>query len=194
MCPKSQCPRLASRPVKNYSSQSCRNRIRVTRTDAPTLAGFIVLLGTERWRSSMSLTRIIQRWSCVVAIASSFCCCSCGDCVETPSIGSISPHSTTVGTPQVVLVVTGNHFQRNSVINWNGEPRSTTFVNGHQLTAVVSAADLATPAVVDVTVFSPPQSQPVMFGADSKSSSTTSSMTVDCAGGVSGVLHFEVNP
>jgi hypothetical protein len=143
----------------------------------------------------MSLSqRVIQRLSCVVAIASSFFCCCCGDCVETPSIGSITPNNAAAGTPQVVLVVTGNHFQRNSVVNWNGEPRSTTFVNGHQLSAVVSAADLATPAVVKVTVFSPPQSQPVMFGTDSKSSSSTSSMTVDCAGGVSGALHFDVNP
>jgi hypothetical protein len=137
---------------------------------------------------------VIQCWSCVVLIAGSFCCCSCGDCVETPSIRALSPNNAAAGTPQVVLVVTGNHFQRNSVVNWNTVPRPTTFVDNHQLTAVVSAADLVAPGVANVTVFSPPQSQPVMFGTDSKSSSSTSFVTVDCAGGVSGALHFEVNP
>jgi len=53
---------------------------------------------------------------------------------------------------------------------------------------------LVAPGVANVTVFSPPQSQPVMFGTDSKSSSSTSFVTVDCAGGVSCALHFEVNP
>ena len=142
----------------------------------------------------MSLSpRMIQRWSSVAAITGSLFCFSCGDCVETPSIASISPNNAAAGSPQVVLVVTGNHFQRNSVVNWNNQPRPTTFVNGHQLTAVVSATDLTTPAVVNVTVFSPPQSQPVMFGTDSKASSSTNSLTVDCAGGVSGALPFEVN-
>jgi len=40
-------------------------------------------------------------------------------------------------------------------VNWNGSPRTTTFVSTSQLTASIAAADLATVGVMDVTIFNP---------------------------------------
>jgi len=118
---------------------------------------------------------------------------SCGDCVETPSISSAAPASAAVGSPGIELVVNGNHFQRDSTVNWNGTVRATTFVDGHQLKAAITAEDLATASVAQVTVFSPPQSQPVTFGTNSTSSGSTP-LKADCAGGTSRVLNFMVGP
>src|SRR5215472_2227519 len=109
--------------------------------------------------------KAIQRCSCALALAWSFCCFSCGDCIERPSIVSTAPTSAIVGSPGLVLVVNGDHFVPNSSVNWNDVARPTTFVNDHQLRANISAEDLAAAALVNVTVFSPPQSQPVMFGS-----------------------------
>jgi len=138
-------------------------------------------------------SKSIPRCSCILAIACSLGCLSCGDCVETPSISSIAPTSATAGSPALVLVVDGNQFQRNSTVEWNGTGRATIFVNGHQLKTTITAEDLAAPAAVKVTVFSPPQSQAVTFGSNA-TSSATSSVKVDCAGGTSNVLNFAVNP
>ncbi|MGA8441347.1 MAG: IPT/TIG domain-containing protein [Candidatus Sulfotelmatobacter sp.] len=138
-------------------------------------------------------SKAIQGCSCTLAIACSLGCFSCGDCVEAPSIASITPSSTTAGSPELALVVNGNHFQRDSIVNWNGTARATIFVNGHQLQTTITAEDLAAPAAVEITVFSPPQSQPVTFETNA-TSSATSSVKVDCAGGSSNVLNFAVNP
>lgn len=141
----------------------------------------------------MSLSRKgFEYWSYAIAIAclGSF---SCGDCVETPSISSLAPANAAVGSPGIELVVNGNHFQRNSSVHWNGTARATTFVNGNQLRAALTAEDLAAASVAQVTVFSPPQSQPVTFST-AATSQATSSMTADCVGGTSRVLNFAVGP
>ena len=142
----------------------------------------------------MSLSgKVIQRCSSILAIACSLGCFSCGDCVETPSLASITPASATVGSASLILVVSGNHFEQNSTIEWNDTTLLTTFVSGSQLKATVTAEDLATAADVKVTVFSPPQSQPVTFETIA-TSSASSSVKVDCAGGASNVLSFAVQP
>lgn len=141
---------------------------------------------------SVSRNAIHRCWS-ILSIACSLSFFSCGDCVETPSIVSITPTSATEGSPALVLVVNGSQFQRNSTLEWNGAARATVFVNGHQLTTTIPAEDLAAPAAVKVTVFSPPQSQPTTFETNA-TSSATSSMKADCAGGTSNALNFAVNP
>jgi hypothetical protein len=130
----------------------------------------------------------------LVVIAMTFGALSCGDCVETPSVASIAPSNAVAGSSGLVLIVNGNHFRRDSVVNWNGTARVTTFVSGHQLNAAIGAGDLAAPALAEITVFSPPQSQPVTFGSNTASSTTSASMKADCVGGTSRALSFAVNP
>jgi len=80
-----------------------------------------------------------------------------------PSIASISPSHLVqpfAGGPQaqpVTLTVNGNSFTDSSVINWEGKPQITTFVNQTQLTAVIAAADWSNCACLfHITVTNPP--------------------------------------
>lgn len=143
----------------------------------------------------MSLVRkAIPTFSFALTIAFGLGCLSCGDCVERPSIVSITPASAVVGAPDLVLIVNGNDFQPNSTIDWNGAARTTTFVNGHQLKTTILSSDLAMPATVKVTVFSPPQVQTVTFGTTNSGSSALASLNADCAGGISNAHAFAVGP
>ncbi len=74
---------------------------------------------------------------------------------------SISPSSTPIasipycGSSGFTLVVNGTNFVAGSVVNWNGTPRTTTFVSATQLTAAITAADTAFPGAAVVTVSNP---------------------------------------
>ncbi len=72
-----------------------------------------------------------------------------------PGVTRISPNSATAGGPAFTLTVTGNHFETNSVVLWNGSARSTTYVSGTSLTAAITAADIATPGTASVSVMTP---------------------------------------
>jgi uncharacterized repeat protein (TIGR01451 family) len=70
-----------------------------------------------------------------------------------PQISGISPGAVAAGGPQFTLTVHGSGFSPTSVVQFNGVPRTTTYVNSSTLTSVVSSTDIATPAMVQVTVF-----------------------------------------
>ncbi len=72
-----------------------------------------------------------------------------------PVLSTISPSSATAGDAALTLTVNGSNFVGGSVVRWNGSARTTTFVSATQLTAAITAADLATAAIVPVTVFNP---------------------------------------
>ncbi len=71
------------------------------------------------------------------------------------TINSISPTSTLVGGPGFTLTVTGSGYLANSVVQVNGQNRSTVFVSALQLTATILASDIALPGVLTITVFDP---------------------------------------
>jgi subtilisin family serine protease len=72
-----------------------------------------------------------------------------------PVLQSMSHTEAVAGSPAFTLTVLGGQFRSHSVVSWNGSPRPTTFVNTTQLTATISAADLATAGAVPVTVVTP---------------------------------------
>ena len=72
-----------------------------------------------------------------------------------PSLSSISPNSAVAGSSGLTLTVTGGNFVSGSVVQVNGSNRTTTFVSHTQLTAAIPASDLATGALLSVTVFTP---------------------------------------
>lgn len=72
-----------------------------------------------------------------------------------PTIASLLPLSAAVGSAALTLTVQGNGLVPTSVVRWNGADRPTTFVSESELTVEISASDLAAPATVPVTVFSP---------------------------------------
>lgn len=72
-----------------------------------------------------------------------------------PLINSLSPTAAAPGGAAFTLTVVGANFVSGSVVNWNGSPRTTTFVNVTQVTAAITAADIATAGTALVTVNNP---------------------------------------
>jgi len=88
-----------------------------------------------------------------------------------PTITSISPTSTFAGNAGFTLTVDGTNFVSNSTVNWNGSGLVTTFVSAGEVTALVTAADIATVGTSSISVTNPAP-----------------------GGGTSGSLIFTINP
>ncbi len=73
-----------------------------------------------------------------------------------PVLSSLSPQSAAVGGPTFALTLAGFHFLPYSVVRWNGNNRSTTFVTSSQLTASIPVGDIALAGTAQITVFNPP--------------------------------------
>src|ERR1039458_643219 len=74
---------------------------------------------------------------------------------DAQTITSISPTSALAGGLGFTLTVTGSGYIATSVVQVNGNNRSTVFVSALQLTATIFASDIATPGVLTITVFNP---------------------------------------
>ncbi len=74
-----------------------------------------------------------------------------------PHIGGISPSIVTAGSPAFILTVNSDNssFRMGSEVRMNDIPRPTTFVSQSQLTAGISASDVATAGTKTITVFTP---------------------------------------
>lgn len=73
--------------------------------------------------------------------------------VTLPVLASISPASRIAGTGAFTLTVNGANFVNGtSVVRWNGSNRTTTFVSSTQLTAAITAADIASSGTANITV------------------------------------------
>src|SRR5713101_6738400 len=79
----------------------------------------------------------------------------------TPSISSLSTSSVTAGDPGFTLTVNGSNFISGTTVLWSNpdNPASGTataaFVSTSQVTKPISAADIAIPGTVQVTVQTP---------------------------------------
>jgi hypothetical protein len=84
-----------------------------------------------------------------------------------PTITTLVPPSAAPGGPAFTLTVNGTGFINSSVVRWNGADRTTTRVSSTQLTAQITAADIAVVTTASVTVFNPKPgggtSSPVSF-------------------------------
>jgi len=87
-----------------------------------------------------------------------------------PVMGSMTPAIADAGGAAFTLTVNGAGFLANSTINWGTTPLATQFVSATQLTAQVTAADIATAGAYAITVQTPAP-----------------------GGGSSGILQFEVD-
>lgn len=72
-----------------------------------------------------------------------------------PQINGLSPALATVGGPDLTLVITGENFVDGATVRWGSTNLPTTFGSSNQLTAIVSAAHLASAGTVQVTVRNP---------------------------------------
>ena len=115
-----------------------------------------------------------------------------------PVATSLSPGLAIAGGGGFSLTVNGSGFAASSVVNWNGSPRTTTFVSSTQLRAAILAGDVASIGSAQVSVFTPSPgggtSAALAFSivpAPTLSVSTTStapgtSVTVTLTGGLGG--------
>jgi hypothetical protein len=72
-----------------------------------------------------------------------------------PTTTSLSPATAIAGGATFTLTVNGSGFVTNSVVQWNGANRTTTFVSSTQLTATIPASDIAVAGTAQVRVFTP---------------------------------------
>jgi hypothetical protein len=67
----------------------------------------------------------------------------------------VSPAAKRAGDPDFTLTVNGAGFIAGDLVQWNGSNRTTTFLDSTDLTATISAADIATAGVFQIRVLSP---------------------------------------
>ncbi len=72
-----------------------------------------------------------------------------------PTLTGLNPASIPAGGGAFSLTVFGSNFQSGATVSWNNSPRTTTFVSPTQLTAQITAADIASPGSVGVRVINP---------------------------------------
>jgi hypothetical protein len=72
-----------------------------------------------------------------------------------PILSSVSPSPLYVGGPAFTMQVSGSGFTSGSTVLINGNPRTTTYVNGNSLTAQVLASDIASTGQLSVQVTTP---------------------------------------
>ena len=72
-----------------------------------------------------------------------------------PSLIGISPTSSTEGDAAFTLTVNGTGFNGSSAVRFNGSNRITSLVSANQLTAQITAADVAAAGTPAITVFNP---------------------------------------
>ncbi len=100
-----------------------------------------------------------------------------------PTITSIDPKSADEGDPGFTLTVKGTNFVQDSVVNFKGNPKNTTYISDTKLTAEIPDSDIASAGTYNVTVTNPTDagsgicqdetSDPAKFTVHAPSSSTT---------------------
>ena len=72
-----------------------------------------------------------------------------------PTITSITPPAFATGGPAFTMFVTGTNYVLGSVVNFNGNPRLTTYSSATQLEASIPATDLVAAGSFAITVTNP---------------------------------------
>ena len=72
-----------------------------------------------------------------------------------PVLTSLSPTSATAGGAGLTLTINGSNFVNGASVLWNGSSRTTTFVSSTQVTATITASDIATAGTASVTLSNP---------------------------------------
>lgn len=71
-----------------------------------------------------------------------------------PVITSIAPQAVTAGSGAFTLTVNGVNFAAGAVVNWNSATRTTTFVSSTQVTAAITAPDVASAGAASISITS----------------------------------------
>jgi sugar lactone lactonase YvrE len=74
---------------------------------------------------------------------------------STPTITSLSPNSTYVGSGNLAVAITGTQFVSGASVTVNGTSQAATFVSATQLTTTLTAAQLSTVGTLSLAVVNP---------------------------------------
>jgi hypothetical protein len=74
---------------------------------------------------------------------------------QSSALTLLNPSAKVAGNPDFTLTVTGLGFVTGSTVQWNGNNRTTKFVDSTQLTASIGAADIANAGVFPIRVVTP---------------------------------------
>jgi hypothetical protein len=69
-----------------------------------------------------------------------------------PKLTELVPNDTPTGSPGFTLTVNGTGFGTSTAVFWNGSALATSYVTGNQITATVTAADVAASGNIPVYV------------------------------------------
>lgn len=75
--------------------------------------------------------------------------------VVTPTLTSISPSTVAAGSAGFTLTANGSNYVSGAAILWDGVAQTTTVVSSTQLTAAISAAQIASAGAVSIRVMKP---------------------------------------
>ena len=69
-----------------------------------------------------------------------------------PAIATLSPSSAMHGGTAFTLTINGSNFGTDAAVYWNGAAQGTMYVTGNQVTAAITASDIANTGMVPVYV------------------------------------------
>jgi hypothetical protein len=72
-----------------------------------------------------------------------------------PTLTLVTPSMVPAGSPDFMMTLTGTGFVTTSVVRWNGDVRTKTFISATQLEALIPASDVAAVGNAQVTVENP---------------------------------------
>jgi hypothetical protein len=74
---------------------------------------------------------------------------------DVPRLTAVAPASATAGSAGFTLTVSGTGFLEGATVRWNGVAKPTTLVSSTELSASISAGDIASAGTVAISVVNP---------------------------------------
>jgi trimeric autotransporter adhesin len=72
-----------------------------------------------------------------------------------PAVTSANPSAVIVGSSSVSITLTGTGFVPQSIVQWNGSARATTYVSATQIQVILTAADVSTAGTGQFSILNP---------------------------------------
>ena len=105
-------------------------------------------------------------------------------------VGPPHPQAVAPGGGDFILKVYGANFVPGAVVNWNRQPRMTTYVSGHEVDTTILASDIVSNTAGYITVTNPPPGGGLSSASwslvevhDPTSAVTPARATIDFGGG-----------
>jgi hypothetical protein len=110
----------------------------------------------REYQSSHLLSRVLRPVALAVIASALLGVCAVAQNNPVPQIvGPVHPDAVAPGGGDFTLSVYGANFVPGAVVNWNYQPRTTTYISGHELQAQILSTDIAKNTAGYITVTNP---------------------------------------